>query len=241
MLSKLALFLAAALVPFATGLVVNTRGNVSLDVEAKSVLDAESAVEASWDGNDAPLSETGYRQVAKMHSNEEMKKYVLRLLESERCTLKDERGLDGLVPFFSGEISTQGFRALQDEIWSAKGGHWVASGSTVTLTEDGYQRVATMKSNKEMNAFVLRIIEVGGCTVIDEAGLNGAVHFFSGVAGVQSMELLECELSGEEAKEWIADCEGKFGTCKDGHMVSESQKARMMTSGATRWILDKMR
>lgn len=67
-------------------------------------------------------------------------------------------------------------------------------GSTAPLTEEGYQEVAALKSNKEMKAFAHRLLNSEARYVSNAGELTGLIHWYSGRMGAQDLEALKREL-----------------------------------------------
>lgn len=74
---------------------------------------------------------------------------------------------------------------------------WFAdwSGQDAPLTEDGYDTVAAMEADKEMELFIRRLIKAMNCKVIDMGGLRGVVPYYSGTKVAQSFANLERDLA----------------------------------------------
>jgi len=68
------------------------------------------------DGSSAPLNEDGYRIVAGLRSNQEMRRFIGRIIKDEGFYLVDPGGLDGVVPFHSCEKEIQSLDRLQNEM-----------------------------------------------------------------------------------------------------------------------------
>lgn len=70
------------------------------------------------------------------------------------------------------------------------------SGAAASLTEEGYRRVANLKNDQEMEAYIRRILASEGLKVRDgaEHDLDGFTPFFSGTQDVQSLKQLRQEL-----------------------------------------------
>jgi hypothetical protein len=64
------------------------------------------------------LDEHGYRSVVASRSNRAMRKFVEHLAEDMSLSIVDPGGLSGMVPYYSGQRSTQSFRALRSELLS---------------------------------------------------------------------------------------------------------------------------
>lgn len=69
-------------------------------------------------------------------------------------------------------------------------------GSLMPLTEAGYRRVASRRSDEEMQAFIRRVLRQQGLDVVDETGLSSFAKFFSGTSAVQSLAALKVDLFG---------------------------------------------
>lgn len=139
----------------------------------------------NWDGitgGTAPLNEVGYDLVAKMQSDDDMKIFIARLLSTEARHIKDEAGLDAIVPLFSGTKSRQDMKALKAELRDHKNDAWLADGvgRSADLSEEGYQKVAAQKSDVQMKAFIRRAIVVNHMRINEEGGLSGFVPYYSG-------------------------------------------------------------
>jgi len=64
----------------------------------------------------AALDEDGYAQVAALKSSRAMGPFVRRVVERLGCSVKDEGGLDGFVPHYSGEIDMKTYAKLEGEL-----------------------------------------------------------------------------------------------------------------------------
>lgn len=65
---------------------------------------------------------------------------------------------------------------------------------TASLSEDGYQVIARLKSNEAMKAYMQRLLKVLGRQVSDEGGFAGFVPYFSGEIAAQNFDKLRQEL-----------------------------------------------
>lgn len=74
-------------------------------------------------GETAPLTEKGYRQVAQMQSSREMAKFVRRAASDLGLHIKDEGGLSGFSPWYSGEKDSQSFGRLETEVMATSKNH----------------------------------------------------------------------------------------------------------------------
>lgn len=80
------------------------------------------------DGKTASLDEKGYHQVAQLHNGTQMKKYIMRVIDSMNYKVRDKSGVDRIVPAHSCEAETQTLQSLKAEIKSAArqpGKSWV--------------------------------------------------------------------------------------------------------------------
>lgn len=64
-------------------------------------------------------------------------------------------------------------------------------GRTAPLDEPGYQSVAALKSDDEMEMYVRRVIDAYDSKIIRQAGLMSIIPWFSGTKTVQSFEKLQ--------------------------------------------------
>jgi hypothetical protein len=118
---------------------------------ALSTQDAQSS--ASTLGSNAPLTEEGFQEVVRIKDELQILKYARRVVSMLHGWVVDESGLKGLLPFFSGEKSTQTLGALILEIETAMGRpeSWVMkapdelgllqAGQEVKATGDGEDQV----------------------------------------------------------------------------------------------------
>merc|ERR1719487_77204 len=65
----------------------------------------------------APLDEIGYKKVAALKRHAAMEAYIRRIVSNTGCRVADESGLQGVVPFYSGEVAVQSYAALEAEIY----------------------------------------------------------------------------------------------------------------------------
>lgn len=80
-------------------------------------------------------------------------------------------------------------------------------GTTVTLDEEGYQKVAQLNDHQQMEFFIRRLVSQMGLRVIDQGGLHGFVPFFFGDDHTQTYEDLTKEVNkaGHDDKLWVTD------------------------------------
>lgn len=85
-------------------------------------------------GNVAPLTEKGYQQVTAAQSDEEMKRFIRRVIAKDGGEITNEGELSGLVGFYSGSRAVQSMAALQNELASAS---WVQRSSHMSAPAAG--------------------------------------------------------------------------------------------------------
>lgn len=68
-------------------------------------------------------------------------------------------------------------------------------GGQAPLSENGYQLVASLKSDFEMSNFIKRFLFRTRRTILNEGEFNGLVPFYSGTSGVQDFATLKQELA----------------------------------------------
>lgn len=110
-----------------------------------------------------------------------MKDFIARLLSTQARHVKDQSGLEAIAPYYSGSQSLQSLSALKNELRDPKHSAWIAdeTGMSADLSEDGYKRVAELRSDVQMKAFIRRAIVNAHLHVKAEAGLSGFVPYYS--------------------------------------------------------------
>lgn len=91
-----------------------------------------------WTGKNAPLDDDGYDAVASMEADEEMEKYIRRLIKAMDFKIIDMGGLHGVVPYHSGTKVTQSFPNLERDLKRGlhkhgKYGPWLETNDEVAL------------------------------------------------------------------------------------------------------------
>lgn len=160
-------------------------------------------------GHKAPLNEIGYRKVARLKDDHEMKDFIERVIERYDCRIISEGGLMGLVPWFSGTVSVQSYTKLEDALLFAilsDGSPWLqyrnsagVTGADAELTLEGYVEVACTRNEVEMKKFTRRLCADMNIKIIDEGGFNGMIHYYSGSSTFQSFDSLKAELQSAAA------------------------------------------
>jgi len=160
-------------------------------------------------GLTADMDERGYEAVAKLKDDEEMKIFILRLIEDYDCHVNDDGGLMGIVPWFSGTTAVQSLAKLEESLLFAvlaNGERWMSyknsagiSGTNAPLDLQGYMEIAIISKDIEMQAFARRLVEHMGIKVTDEGGFAGMIKYHSGAAAFQSFDKLQNEIKSAAA------------------------------------------
>jgi len=192
--------------------------------QLKSLASSESGI-----GGRASLDDDGYMLVAETKDPEEMVAYTLRLISDMGLHVRNQGGVNGLVPYFDGhsEAAVQTFGKLKAEIQrnAKKKNSWVTSGEKATssvlqksavqaahvsgesvpLSEQGYIQLAEQGDSVEMTKFVRRAAADMGLNIQDEGGLSGFAPWYSGEMDVQSWARLQEELqkTSNNASAWV--------------------------------------
>jgi hypothetical protein len=165
-------------------------------------------------GSTAILDEAGYKEVAALKDDIEMKNFVLRIIEKYDCKVEDMGGLMGFVPWFSGTSSVQNLAKLEDGLLFealADGEPWISyrnsagiTGENVPLNMEGYTGIASLRNDEEMKTFARRLCDDLAIKIVDDDGLEGMIKYFSGSATVQSFDTLVTELksAAESPHSW---------------------------------------
>jgi len=109
------------------------------------------------------LDERGYQAIATLKDSAQMETFVRRVVEFLGLEVKDEGGLQGLIPFYSGEKSIQSFEKLVVELeYTAHAGgfRWVgmpdkeghADSDTATAEGAEFDNTTSAESNKMTDA-----------------------------------------------------------------------------------------
>jgi len=219
------------------------------------------------EGRKAPLNEKGYQAVAAMKNNAHMRAFMRRILNAANKHAVDDGAFDAMAPRYDGEygpVSEQSFEKLQQELLSApwvvdkngsgestaafgtevvdemllqSSGDEEVSGATAPLTEEGYQQVAALKSNKEMKEFAHRILSSEARYMGNNGGeLTGTMHWYSGRRDVQSLENLKVEL---RRAWWTKAGEGRTAPLNErGYQAVARMKSRGNMRAFMRRILN---
>jgi len=160
-------------------------------------------------GTTATTDEEGYEAVAKLKDDEEMKTFILRVIEDYDCHVNDEGGLMGIIPWFSGTTAVQSLVKFEESLLFAvlaNGERWISyknsagtTGTNAPLDLQGYMEVAIIRKDIEMQAFARRLAEHMGVKVTDEGGFAGMIKYHSGAAAFQSFDKLQSEIKSAAA------------------------------------------
>jgi len=160
-------------------------------------------------GATADIDEGGYEAVAKLKDDEEMRTFILRVIESYDCRLMSDGGLMGIVPWFSGTTAVQTLAKLEESLLFAvlaEGEAWISyknsagtTGTDAPLDLQGYMEIAIIRKDIEMQAFARRLAENMGIQIADEGGFAGMIKYHSGTAAFQSFDKLQNEIKSAAA------------------------------------------
>jgi len=148
----------------------------------------------------ASLDQRGYKQIANLNSDVQMRIFMRRLLGKLGLKVSDETEFRRVVPYYSGEKGVQTYAALIEEFEDPeRSGHFLEPaddhpGASVALTEQGYQRVARTRSDEEMEKFMRRVIGSMSLKVASDAGLSGVVPWYSGTQRTQDFARMQEEI-----------------------------------------------
>lgn len=148
-----------------------------------------------------PLNEDGYSAVVRLKNGTHMERFIRRVADKLDMIVKNDKGLDVLVPFYSGEKKdARTYAKLETElkgIGKAPDNWLIPRGGSASLDEHGYQSIALMGS-AEMAKFIRRSCEDMKLAVTKGAGvawLNGVASFYSDVKTRSNWETLKKELT----------------------------------------------
>jgi len=158
---------------------------VLLKVEKKST---DAGLEST-----ASLTEYAYQQVAALPGNHEMKALVHRILNSEARNVGNAGKLTGAIHFYSGSREVQDLSRLNKKLCSV---WWTNAGEGMTapLSEKGYQAVAKMHNQLNMQALMRSVLKAVKKSMSDEAAFNAVVPEYDGEVSIQSLNRFQEEL-----------------------------------------------
>jgi hypothetical protein len=154
-------------------------------------------------GKTAELNQEGYSKVAHLKDDEEMKDFILRIIDKYDCNVENMDALMGFVPWFSGTIAEQSLTKLEEALLFAvlaDGTPWISyknsagtTGESARLDLEGYVEVACMRKDEQMKAFARRLAKSMHIKITDEGGFAGTMRYYSGSATFQSFDKLKDE------------------------------------------------
>lgn len=100
----------------------------TLHDDARSAENATAIISAHINGWNVDLNEKGYQALAQIKDKTQMRIFVRRLVHDLGLELRDEGGLEGLLPYYNGQAAVQSFSKLAAELKrNADGGEhrWV--------------------------------------------------------------------------------------------------------------------
>lgn len=159
-------------------------------------------------GRTAQLTDDGYQKVFQQQSIGHMRAYLRRFLDSQHLKISEDRAFDEFVRTCTRSTAVQ--KTLAEILGEVKSATWVEplsswrglSGANAPISEDGYQLVAALRNNDEMQAFIERVLASEARTAQDEAGLKGILPYYSGVEAVQSLGALQAEIGDSSRSSW---------------------------------------
>jgi hypothetical protein len=179
--------------------------------QSKSLADAPS-----MKASQVPLSEEGYKMIAKLKNEREMAFFVKRVADELGYEIVDEGSLNGVVPYYSGKKAIQSFVALTAELsrTSKKQKGWARKisleKSSLPALKDSQQillqesrgvvfnrpRTSLMESGK-MTAEEVPLSEEGYKTIVELKDDHEMAHFITRVAEEHGYEIAHAgSLSG---------------------------------------------
>jgi hypothetical protein len=174
--------------------------------QSKSVADVPSSKASK-----VPLSEEGYKIVAKLKDEREMGVFVKRVADELGYQIADEGSLNGVLPYYSGKKATQSFVALTSELsktskqrkgWAKKVSLPTAKGSEQILLQESHRVVssrprASLMESRRMTAKEVPLSEEGYKTVVELKDNHEMAHFIKRVAEEHGYEIADAgSLSG---------------------------------------------
>jgi hypothetical protein len=178
--------------------------------EAKSVAVAEAPKLKAYK---VPLSEEGYKAIAKLKDEREMGVFVKRVADELGYKIADEGSLNGVVPYYSGKKATQSFFALTAELsktakqrkgWAKKASLAATpndSTDQILLQESGrvvsHRPRASLMDSGKMTAEEVPLNENGYETMVELRDDSEMAHFIKRVAEELGYEIADVgSLSG---------------------------------------------
>lgn len=171
-----------------------------LTLNKERLAKSDSAISIAWT---ASLDESGYRKVAAHNSNPEMETFIRRTAVKHDIPVNMPGALAGMARYFSGDISTQSYNALVQDLKRHRDllakTEFEVSGAGAPLTEVGYQLVAQRRNNADMESFIRRVAEKRGIVINLSGGVSGIAPYYSGIVQVRSFHDLVEDLEKNRA------------------------------------------
>jgi len=101
------------------------------------------------------------------------------------------------------------------------------------VTEEGYQKVAALHNDSEMNQFVWKVLDADNVRVTNQGELNGLIPWFSGTEATQSLAQLRVEL---HKKTWIEKL--PVTNFSEAVMLARIQSYQMAAKATNHYILE---
>ena len=122
-----------------------------------------------------------------------MKAFAHRILNSEARNVGNAGELTGAIHFYSGSREVQDLSRLNKKlssVWWTNAGE----GMTAPLSEKGYQAVAKMHNQLNMQALMRSVLKAVKKSMSDEAAFNAVAPEYDGEVSVQSLNRFQEEL-----------------------------------------------
>merc|ERR1719240_2425286 len=156
-------------------------------------------------GANALLNQEGYETILQLRNKDELEIFVHRTISDLGLTIIDGRGCKDFVASIPAKNAFSSFGNVKGKILNMLGTSraWVADpsqdagpqkGSDAPLSEEGYEAIARLRSNREMVSFIDRVIDDMGYTVTNHGGVEGLAPYFSGDKEVGYFEGLQSEI-----------------------------------------------
>jgi len=124
-------------------------------------------------------------KVGQHHTYDQSKADVLGLPVIGQQRSNKQTNADGSDDRFRADVLIRLKANRSDSHWFGFSGDEV-SGKNAPLDDDGYDVVAAMEADGEMEKFVRRLIKAMNLRIIDLGGLHGVVPYYSGTHETQS-------------------------------------------------------
>jgi len=155
---------------------------------------------ATWlagfhDGSNAPLTLDGYEMIKKLQSSDQMRTFIERVIADHGAFVTRPGGLSEFVPSLSDVLSNKTFADLLSDLHAADWLSGFLDAASVPLNEAGYKAIAALAGDWHMRAFIQRVVEAGGGTVLSRGGLAALTPYHSGLRATQTFVELTKDLA----------------------------------------------